>query len=121
MQEEDSLVKELSKLEIVVKFKVADIKVNGITAEFVFPEKLEARKPKKKNDKRVKYSDEDIDYIINSGQGNKYLAERFKTNTNNIIKLKYRFKNMPVRKSRGYRYKKNNLTPTDIPAVRAPE
>ena len=135
-----SILEELNKLEIVVRFKVSSIVMNNIELDIFkkelinkdkvhrkiikreFETEIKYNKHKKK-DRRVKYSENDIDYIINSGQGNEYLAKRFNTNRNNIIKLKYRFKNQvePDRKPRGYKYRKNNLTPTDIPAEKAPE
>lgn len=70
-----------------------------------------------KTDKRVKYSDEDKDYIINSTAGNVQLAKKFNTTPGKIIKLKY-----AIRKKRGMKgirsrvpnkvFKKNNLKPS---------
>lgn len=126
-----SILEELSKLEIVVKFKVSSIVMNNVELDIFKKELLGKDKIHKKiierdvetRGRKNKYSEKDIDYILNSGQGNVYLAKRYDTTMSRIIKLKsyHRRKRNIIVKKKQYEshFKKNELTPTDIPAVKA--
>ncbi len=106
MEKEDSLVQKLNKLEIIVKFKVSDILLNGVSQVDVIPEevkesedldnigqiKISKRKYTKKTKVKGRYSDEDRRYILTSSQTNSYLANRFDTTPKKMSRLKSRWK-----------------------------
>ncbi len=62
--------------------------------EAVEAPKIETKREYNKKEKRNinVYSEEDKNYIMKTKQNAKYLARRFNTTVNNVIKLKYRWK-----------------------------
>lgn len=89
---EDSLVRKLSKLEIVIKFKVSEVKLNGVMQDIE-----EGFKPVKKSDdlnpvRRVgaltKYSDDQRRMVINTQKTVEVMAKELGISRSSVYKYR---------------------------------